>query len=97
MALGQLSRDGGVGPGAAVADHGNGPGHRTFAQTKGEAQEAYRHFVRDGIGTDSVWGALKHQIYLGDAPFVERKRRREGARDEIQIPKPKRHAQGGRA
>lgn len=65
----------------------------SFAQTKGEARDAYRCFVRDGIGTDSVWGALKHQIYLGDEPFVERmQQRREDARDEVQIPKPQRHA-----
>ena len=41
--------------------------------------------ARAGIGTDSVWGALKHQIDLGDEPFVERRqRRRDDARDEVQ-------------
>lgn len=63
----------------------------TFAPTKGVARDAYQRFVRDGIGTDSVWGALKHQIYLGDEPFVERmQRRRNDARDEVQIPTPQR-------
>jgi putative transposase len=60
----------------------------TFGRTKGAAREAYRGFVSDGIGAESVWGRLRGQIYLGDDSFVERMQKQLGdARDEVQVPR----------
>jgi len=36
------------------------------------AQKAYREFVREGIGQESVWDQLKGQSLLGEADFVDR-------------------------
>jgi putative transposase len=45
---------------------------RTFADTRQEAQFAYRRFVAEGIGAASPWIELKNQVYLGSEQFVER-------------------------
>jgi REP element-mobilizing transposase RayT len=36
------------------------------------AQKAYREFVRQGIGKESIWDQLKGQSLLGEADFVDR-------------------------
>ena len=64
----------------------------SFGGTRDQAQEAYRRFVRDGIGAESLWGALNRQIYLGDEGFVARMQQRGDVGDEVQIPKPQRRA-----
>lgn len=42
-----------------------------LAKRKREAQSAYRRFVAEGKNQPSPWGALKNQVYLGSASFVE--------------------------
>jgi hypothetical protein len=42
-----------------------------FAESKQEAQTAYRQFVADGKNQPSPWEVLKHQIYLGSDEFVD--------------------------
>ncbi len=39
---------------------------------RGEARKAYREFVREGIGQESVWNQVKGQSLLGEADFVNR-------------------------
>ncbi len=45
---------------------------RAFGSDSQRAIGAYRRFVADGIHADSVWGALKNQVYLGSEAFVDR-------------------------
>ncbi|MFZ1575109.1 MAG: hypothetical protein WAT36_07725 [Chromatiaceae bacterium] len=63
----------------------------SFGGTRDQAQAAYRRFVREGIGAESLWGGLNRQIYLGDEGFVARMQEKRGdVGDEVQIPKPQR-------
>ena len=63
----------------------------SFGGTRDQAQAAYRRFVREGIGAESLWGGLNRQIYLGDEGFVARMQQKRGdVGDEVQIPKPQR-------
>jgi len=65
----------------------------TFSRDKDKARDAYRCFVAEGEGRESVWSQLRGQIYLGDEQFVARMQRKLGdERDEVQIPKPQRRA-----
>jgi len=60
----------------------------TFGRNKGQARAAYRCFVQQGIGGESIWAGLNRQVFLGDDRFVERMQRRLGdEREDIQIPK----------
>jgi len=43
-----------------------------FDDRSGSAAKRYSKFVRSGIGRESIWSELKHQVYLGDDQFVER-------------------------
>ncbi len=45
---------------------------RAFGTDRQRAIAGYRRFVADGIHADSVWGALKNQVYLGSEAFVDR-------------------------
>ncbi len=63
----------------------------SFGGTRDQEQAAYRCFVREGIGAESLWGGLNRQIYLGDEGFVARMQQQRGdVGDEVQIPKPQR-------
>jgi len=63
----------------------------TFGRTKTHARKAYRLFVQQGIGGESIWSRLNRQVFLGDDHFVERMQRRLGdRRDDVQIPKTQR-------
>ena len=42
-----------------------------FADRSGSAKKRYSKFVLAGIGRESIWSELKHQVYLGDDQFVE--------------------------
>lgn len=42
-----------------------------FAQAAERARKHYRDFVAEGVGKGSVWGGLRHQVYLGSDAFVE--------------------------
>jgi putative transposase len=62
-----------------------------FGKKKGEARKAYRRFVREGIGKESIWAGLNRRVFLGDDRFVERMQGRLGdERDDVQIPKEQR-------
>jgi len=43
-----------------------------FDNRSGSAVKRYSKFVRSGIGRESIWSELQHQVYLGDDQFVER-------------------------
>ena len=43
-----------------------------FGTRRKAAREAYRRFVSEGRGADSIWDDLKRQMYLGDQAFVDR-------------------------
>ncbi len=45
---------------------------RQFAGTRQLAQQRYRQFVAEGLGTPSPWKHLRGQIFLGSATFCER-------------------------
>ena len=62
-----------------------------FGRKKGEAREAYRRFVHEGIGGESIWLGLNRQVFLGEDRFVERMQRKLGEeREDVQIPKAQR-------
>ena len=42
-----------------------------FSATRGKAEKGYRSFVREGIGKESIWTAVKGQVILGDKRFVD--------------------------
>lgn len=42
-----------------------------FSRTRGRAETAYRHFVKAGIGQETLWKGLKGQSILGEDKFVE--------------------------
>ena len=51
---------------------------------------AYRRFVEEGIGENSLWAGLRGQIYLGREDFLKRIRRRYiscGARQICRSPR----------
>lgn len=43
-----------------------------FGKRSVSAKKRYSKFVLAGVGRESIWSALKHQVYLGDDQFVER-------------------------
>ena len=43
-----------------------------FGRKRGVTRRRYKSFVEEGIGRESLWSELKHQIFLGDERFVER-------------------------
>jgi len=63
----------------------------SFGRKKGEARAAYRQFVSEGIGGESIWAELNRQVFLGHDRFVERMQRMLGdAREDVQIPRAQR-------
>lgn len=61
-----------------------------FGKRRAEARQRYRTFVAEGVGKESIWGALRQQIYLGDEKFVERMQRKMSDPDEMTIPRAQR-------
>jgi DNA-directed RNA polymerase specialized sigma24 family protein len=61
-----------------------------FAPTRGRAQTAYRAFVHDGV-RERPWDALRNQIYLGTAAFVDSLPLTHAALPEV--PRVQRHRQ----
>ncbi len=62
-----------------------------FAKQRAAARRRYRQFVMDAVGGDSIWSALRQQIYLGEDDFVkqtQKKLRLQG--DELSIPRAQR-------
>ncbi len=59
-----------------------------FARRRTTAQARYAKFVAEGMGVPSPWLQLKGQVFLGDAPFVDRMQKRAGKqqRQDVQIP-----------
>jgi REP element-mobilizing transposase RayT len=45
-----------------------------FGRGRSRARADYAEFVRQGTGRDSIWEGLRHQVFLGEEPFVERHR-----------------------
>ena len=45
---------------------------RLFDRREPQARQAYRQFVREGIGQPSPWSQVRGQIFLGDEEFLER-------------------------
>ena len=43
-----------------------------FGDHSGSAINRYSKFVLAGIGRDSIWSDITHQVYLGNDQFVER-------------------------
>ncbi len=43
-----------------------------FGEERDRAQRQYAAFVNAGIGKESVWEDLRHQIFLSSDEFVER-------------------------
>ena len=45
-----------------------------FGTQKTAARRQYARFVAEGVGMESIWSDLKHQIFLGNEAFVDRQR-----------------------
>jgi hypothetical protein len=64
-----------------------------FAQRRAVAQEKYRDFVQDGIGSGSIWEELEGQSLLGVEGFAEGLRHLLSEKQQIrEIPKGQRFA-----
>lgn len=63
-----------------------------FGQKRGVARRRYKSFVEEGIGRESLWSDLKHQIFLGDERFIERMQARldDEEIDDVNIPRAQR-------
>jgi len=59
-----------------------------FSKQRAAARRRYKKFVAEGVGGDSIWSALRQQIYLGDDRFVKRMQKKARVRgDESSIPR----------
>jgi REP element-mobilizing transposase RayT len=59
-----------------------------FARAGDEARPRYVRFVRDGLRQPSIWGGLRHQMYLGSEEFVHRLQGQLQAPEQLEeIPK----------
>jgi REP-associated tyrosine transposase len=43
-----------------------------FGSERRSAQAGYAQFVSEGVGQGSIWGQLRHQVFLGSDGFIER-------------------------
>ncbi len=41
-----------------------------FGKRRDRARRAYARFVAEGVGADSPWQRLRHQVFLGDDAFI---------------------------
>lgn len=59
-----------------------------FGQKRSVARRRYKSFVDEGVGRESLWRELKHQIYLGDDRFVTQTQARldDEKADDVNIP-----------
>ena len=58
-----------------------------FGPRKGDARKAYQRFVREGVGSESIWSGLNRQIFLGSDRFVENMQGMLGEEcEDLQIP-----------
>jgi len=48
---------------------------------------AYAHFVAAGVGRAAPWDALRGQIYLGDAAFLDRMQKMIGGAEAANVPR----------
>jgi putative transposase len=59
-----------------------------FSPKRKIAINRYKRFVAEGIKNGPIWSELSHQVYLGDADFVEAMQQHiDDKRDDIQVPK----------
>ncbi|MEO1767343.1 REP-associated tyrosine transposase [Thiobacter aerophilum] len=58
-----------------------------FGDDPAAAREAYRRFVRAGIGAESPWTQLKSQIYLGSEDFLARMGKLAAEREVEGVPR----------
>ncbi|OBS08402.1 toxin RelE [Acidihalobacter prosperus] len=64
-----------------------------FASRRSVARRRYAQFVAEGIGQQSVWTALRQQIYLGDEAFVRWAQKKAAKpNDRFAIPRVQRRA-----
>lgn len=63
---------------------------RQFGPDRARAQQAYRRFVRAGVGAASPWNALRSQIYLGDERFLARMEKLAAGHGGEAVPKTQR-------
>ncbi|AOU96636.1 addiction module toxin RelE [Acidihalobacter yilgarnensis] len=64
-----------------------------FASRRSVARRRYAQFVAEGIGQESLWTALRQQIYLGDETFVRRVQKKAAKQnDRLAIPRAQRRA-----
>ncbi len=62
-----------------------------FGTRRGRAVAAYKRFVDEGLGVESVWQHLNRQVFLGDDAFVARAHKRATIRsDDINVPRAQR-------
>jgi hypothetical protein len=61
-----------------------------FGSRRTRAVMAYERFVDQGIGADSVWKNLNHQIFLGDAFVARALKRVSNVSEDINIPRAQR-------
>lgn len=43
-----------------------------FGRSRARAREGYADYVAAGVGERSIWGGLRHQVFLGSERFAER-------------------------
>ena len=59
-----------------------------FSPQRKRAIQKYKAFVTDGLKNGPIWAQLNHQIYLGDAEFVEQMQTHlKNDQADVQIPK----------
>ncbi len=64
----------------------------SFGRRRTKARTAYRAFVREGMGRESIWTELQGQSLLGKADFVERfQAYAKGRQRDLEIPRMQRH------
>lgn len=61
-----------------------------FGQHRAQAVQAYIRFVDEGTGKSGPWGAVKHQVFLGNEAFVFRFKDLKRSDDLSEIPKTQR-------
>ncbi len=61
-----------------------------FSKQRAAARRHYARFVDEGIGAESVWTALRGQVYLGDEAFVAKMQKRAAQSDDVNVPKAQR-------
>ena len=63
-----------------------------FGACRGQAMQAYRRFVMQGMGLDSPLSNTRHQLMLGDAAFVARHQQEGGPESFCEISRAQRRS-----